>query len=156
MNASYGALVRSAYLLCGNGHRAEDLVQTVLAKVYPRWGRVRQHENVRAYVHSALTRTYISDRRRRWNGESPSPDLPQTTAGTDRLGVIDDRDALRVTLQSLPTRQRAALVLRFYHQYSEAETAASMGCSVASVKALTRRGLQAVRARPSLINDLSQ
>lgn len=154
MRVSYGSLARSAYLLCGDTDNAEDLVQTVLAKVYVRWGRVRDHENVPAYVQTALTRTYISDRRRKGFGERPSADIASSVVLDDPIRTIDDRDELRVALQSLPARQRTALVLRYYHRFSEAETARLLGCSVSGVKALTRRGLQGVRSTSTVTEKL--
>ncbi|HEY1281603.1 MAG TPA: SigE family RNA polymerase sigma factor [Acidimicrobiales bacterium] len=138
------ALCRGAFLLTGDRHLAEDLVQTALAKCAPRWGRIADQGDPTPYVRTVIVRTAIAWRRRRWRGEVPTSPLPEATAN-DPVGVVDGRERLRHALLAVPRRQRAALVLRFYDDLSEAETARVMGCSVGTVKSQTARGLARLR-----------
>jgi RNA polymerase sigma-70 factor (sigma-E family) len=137
-------LGRAAYLLTGDRHLAEDLVQTALAKVAIRWEQVVAKGDPAPYVRTVIIRTAIGWRRRRWHGEvptSPLPDTPDTGAARN----VDTRDRLRRALISVPPRQRAAIVLRFYEDLSEADTAKAMGCSVGTVKSQTAKGLARLR-----------
>ena len=138
------ALCRAAFLLTGDRHLAEDLVQTALAKVVGRWERVVAKGDPTPYLRIVIVRTAIAWRRRRWHGEVPTSPLPETTDGNDDTR-LDGRDRLRQALLLLPTRQRAAVVLRFYEDLSEAETALTMGCSVGTVKSQTAKGLARLR-----------
>jgi RNA polymerase sigma factor (sigma-70 family) len=97
------------------------------------------------YVRTVVVRTAIAWRRRRWRGEVPTSPLPEAT-GADHVGAVDGRERLRHALLAVPRRQRAALVLRFYDDLSEAETARIMGCSVGTVKSQTAKGLARLRA----------
>ena len=137
-------LGRAAFLLTGDHHLAEDLVQTALAKVAVRWDRVVAGGDPAPYVRTVLVRTAMTWRRRRWHGEVPTSPLPETPdLGQDR--TADGRDRLRRALLLVPTRQRAALVLRFYEDLSEADTASIMGCRVGTVKSQTAKGLARLR-----------
>jgi RNA polymerase sigma-70 factor (sigma-E family) len=138
------ALCRSAFLLTGDRHLAEDLVQAALAKVALRWDRVVAKGDPAPYVRTVIVRTAIAWRRRRWHGEVPTSPLPET-AGTEHAVSVDGRDALRHALLHVPPRQRAALVLRFYEDLSVAETARAMRCSVGTVKSQTAKGLACLR-----------
>jgi RNA polymerase sigma-70 factor (sigma-E family) len=138
------SLCRGAFLLTGDRHLAEDLVQTALAKCAPRWGRIANEGDPTPYVRTVIVRTAIAWRRRRWRGEVPTSPLPETT-GTDPVGAVDGRERLRQALLVVPRRQRAALVLRFYDDLSEIETARVMGCSVGTVKSQTAKGLARLR-----------
>jgi RNA polymerase sigma-70 factor (sigma-E family) len=146
------SLVRGAFLLTGDRQLAEDLVQTVLAKVALRWGRIVAEGNPAPYVRVAIVRTAIGWRRRRWWGEVPSSPLPDH-AGGDATAAVAGRDVLRRALLTLPPRQRAAVVLRFYEDLSEVDTAAALGCSVGTVKSQTAKGLARLRAQ---LGDESQ
>jgi RNA polymerase sigma-70 factor (sigma-E family) len=137
-------LCRAALLLTGDRHLAEDLVQTALAKVAGRWDRVVAKGDPLPYVRTVVVRTAIAWRRRRWHGEVPTSPLPETSH-TDQERAVDGRDRLRRALLLVPPRQRAALVLRFYEDLSEADTAAVMGCSVGTVKSQTAKGLARLR-----------
>ena len=135
------ALCRTAFLLTGDHHLAEDLVQVALAKVAGRWTRIVASGDPMPYVRTTLLRTAIAWRRRRWHGEVPTETLP------DRGAVdapIDRREQVRAALLELPRRQRAVVVLRFYDDLSEAETARLLGCSVGTVKS------QSAKARAHL------
>jgi RNA polymerase sigma-70 factor (sigma-E family) len=134
-------LFRVAFLLTGDRHRAEDLVQTVLARVAPRWERIAAVGDPFPYLRVALARTAIGWRRRRWLAEVPTAELPDVTTSPDALTQIDMRMQLADALRELTSRQRAVVVLRYYGDLSEADTAAALGCSVGSVKTHSSRAL---------------
>ena len=138
------SLLRTAYLLTGDWQHAEDLLQTALAKVYRAWGRLRDHENVDAYVRRVMVNTQTSRWRRAWKAEHVTGSLPDRP-GPDEVGARDDRDRLRRALLTLPARQRAVVVLRHYEDMSEAEVARVLGCSVGTVKSQCARGLAKLR-----------
>ena len=137
-------LRRTAYLLCGDWSRAEDLVQTVFASVYARRRRLRSREALGAYLRQALTRTYLDASARHWKREHARGDLPDVALPHD--DAIEDRLVLLDALERVPPRQRACLVLRFYDDCSVEETAALLDCSAGTVKSNTARGLDALRA----------
>jgi RNA polymerase sigma-70 factor (sigma-E family) len=137
------ALCRSAFLLTGDRHRAEDLVQAALAKAALRWEHIVTRGDPAPYVRTVMVRTAIAWRRRRWHGEVPTSSLPQSTA-TEHGWSADRRDLLHALLR-VPARQRAVLVLRFYEDLSVADTALAMGCSVGTVKSQTAKGLAHLR-----------
>ena len=140
-------LYRSAWLLCGDRHHAEDLVQETLAKLYVRWRRpfAAHIDNPAAYAHTTLTRTFLSGRRRRSSGELPYADPPEQSA-PDPSGTSDDRLALHAALAELSPPDRTVLVLRYLDDLSVAETAARMGVSVGAVRTRSSRALDKVRA----------
>jgi RNA polymerase sigma-70 factor (sigma-E family) len=144
VRARRSALLRRAFLLTGDRHLAEDLVQTALAKVALRWSSVAAKGDPMPYARTVVVRTAIGWRRRRWSGEVPTEPLPETAHG-DGLDVTDRRERVRQALLHLPARKRAALVLRFYDDLSEAETAEVLGCSVGTVKSQTAKGLARLR-----------
>jgi RNA polymerase sigma-70 factor (sigma-E family) len=137
-------LVRAAYLLTGDRQLAEDLAQTALAKVSLRWNVVSGRGDPDAYVRKAMVRTAIGWRRRRWHGERPTAPMPEV-AVVDSTAAVDARHRLRAALLSLPPRQRAVVVLRYYEDLSEADTAATLGCSIGAVKSQTAKGLARLR-----------
>ncbi|WP_420119526.1 SigE family RNA polymerase sigma factor [Micromonospora sp.] len=137
------AMRGTAYLLCGDWHRAEDLVQTAFTKLYLVWNRVSRHEVLDAYVRQILVRTFLDERRRGWwrrervGGEQ-----------TDRPAPPDSPENRLVLLQALaavPPRQRAVLVLRYWEDQSVDEAAAVLGCSTGTVKSQSARGLETLR-----------
>jgi RNA polymerase sigma-70 factor (sigma-E family) len=142
--ARLGILRRSAYLLCGDWHKAEDLTQTTLVKLYVAWSRVRRAESVDAYARAVLARVFLDDGRRRWRGERPTGDLPDT-AVPDPSGASSQRLDLVRALARLPTRMRAVIVLRCWDDLSIAETARALDCSEGTVKSQTSRGLALLR-----------
>ncbi|NUO89971.1 MAG: SigE family RNA polymerase sigma factor [Nonomuraea sp.] len=145
------ALARLAYLLTGDRDHADDLLQNALAKVYRNWARVRSVELPDAYVR----RIMVNENNSRWRRmlrrhESPGSHVievldPPTPAGLDASESID----LWRHVQGLPTQQRAAIVLRYYEDLSEAQTADILGCSVGTVKSHTSRAISALRSRMS-------
>ena len=137
------ALWRSAWLLTGDAQRAEDLVQIALVKCWRRWDEIASDGSVDGYVRKALVTTYTDWRRRKWNGEVPTIALPDEFAVDHDLAVR--RDVL-AALARLPRAQRAVVVLRFYDDLTEAQTAVTLGVSVGTVKSQTARALRALRA----------
>lgn len=144
MAARYPGLVRSAYLLTGDRGHAEDLVQTSLLRTYRAWWRLADLANAEAYTRKVMVRLATRWRSRRWQGERPAEQLPETPAA-DAVAASDLATAVRVALLALPMGQRAVLVLRFYEQRTEAEIAEALGCSVGTVKSRASRGLEALR-----------
>ncbi|ROO51304.1 RNA polymerase sigma-70 factor (sigma-E family) [Micromonospora sp. Llam0] len=141
-----GALLRTAYLLAGDWATAEDLLQTALTKTYLAWKRLGQIEAVEPYARRVLVNTATSWWRRRWHGERPTETLPER-AGPDLIQQQLDRDVLWRHVKALPARQRAVLVLRYYEDLSEAQTAALLNISPGTVKSQTSRALGTLRKR---------
>jgi RNA polymerase sigma-70 factor (sigma-E family) len=136
------ALRRTAYLLCGDWHRAEDLTQTSFAKLYAAWPRLREAGAAEAYLRRTLTRTFLDDNKRAWRREHVTETMPEpVVAPIDN----DDRVVLLAALAQVAPRQRACLVLRFYDDLSVEATADVLNCSVGTVKSNTARGLGTLR-----------
>jgi RNA polymerase sigma-70 factor (sigma-E family) len=149
------ALLRLAVLLTADPETAQDLVQDALVRVLPRWPRVAAHGNPEAYVRAALRSAWIDSwRRRRREVVADPPDdamflVADRTDGPDGAAV---RLSVEAALARLTERQRAVLVLRFYEDLTEAETARVMRCSVSTVKSQTRRALGRVKVlAPDLV-----
>ena len=140
------ALLRTAFLLVHDEGRAEDLLQTALAKAWFAWGRIQDPE---AYVRRIIVTTSASWWRRRWNAETPSADLPDRTPDAATGTADADRD-LWVAVGHLPRRQRAVVVLRYLEDRTEAETAELLGCSVGTVKSQTSKALAKLRLDAAL------
>jgi RNA polymerase sigma-70 factor (sigma-E family) len=137
-------LYRSAYLLTASPHAAEDLVQSALAKAYASWWRVRTAHDPVAYVHGVLTKTFLSERRRRSSGELPVSETPDhSTHDPDPA----DRLALLAALAELGKVDRAVIVLRYWEDRSVAQTAAELGLSEAAVKNRSLRALASLRSQ---------
>jgi RNA polymerase sigma-70 factor (sigma-E family) len=141
---AWSRLVRSAWLLTGDWQRAEDLVQTVLARAYGRWPKLRDGAPD-AYLRSMLATTYLSWWRRRWRGEIPVEKVPDGP-NLDRPDDLDLRHDMRRALARLPGQQRAVLMLRYHGDLTEVATAAVLGLRVGTVKSYTARALAALRA----------
>ena len=141
------ALLRTAYLLTGHAEDAEDLVQTTLIRVVPKWGKIQ--DNPEPYVRKVLAREATNRwRTRRWR-ETSVEHLPDREAAEPSLTWnITVRDALL----RLPPRQRAVIVLRFYDDLTEPETAATLGIAIGTVKSQTSDALARLR---TLIPDLA-
>jgi RNA polymerase sigma-70 factor (sigma-E family) len=137
-------LRRTAYLLCGDWHRAEDAVQDVLIRLYRRWPRVERREGMGAYARRALVRTLIDQSRRPWRREIAVDATPEQATAAE-MRAVDDRLMLIAALSQLSPRRRACLVLRYYDQLSVRETAHAMGCSEGTVKSQTSDGLNDLR-----------
>ncbi|MBO4271753.1 SigE family RNA polymerase sigma factor [Microbispora triticiradicis] len=147
------ALLRTAILVCGaSATDAEDMVQSALEKVYRHWPRIR-HDNPEAYARRVVVNGAISRaRRRKVIREITFAQPPETPVESPDLGL---RDVLVAELRKLPARMRAVLVLRYWEDLSEAETAALLGCSVGTVKSQAARGLARVRARMENLEGVS-
>lgn len=152
--ARQGQLRRSAWLLTGDASLAEDLVQTALVKSWPHWHKLVNDGAAEAYVRRAMHTTYLSWWRRKWRTELPGPvpDAPER----DSYAAVDLSASVRAALISLPARQRAAVVLRYFEDLSELQTAEILGCSVGTVKSQTSRALDKLRAFPGLSEVLTE
>ena len=142
------ALQRTAYLLTGDWGHAEDLLQTALARAYPRWDRIVS-DDPEAYLRRVLVNTWSSWWRRKWRGEIATGELRDGPA-PDAYAAADRRDALRAALAKLPRRQRAVVVLRFHEDMTEAQTAAALGIAVGTVKSQTAKALANLRQDAAL------
>jgi RNA polymerase sigma-70 factor (sigma-E family) len=148
VGVAWSRLLRSAWFLTGDWHRAEDLVQTVLARAHGRWSRLRD-DAPDAYLRTMMVTTYLSWWRRRWRAEIAFEILPEQTT-TDQYAQSELRTALASVLAALPRQQRAVLMLRFHADMTEAETARAMGISIGTVKSYTARALANLRANPAI------
>ncbi len=140
------SLLRAAWLMTGDWSSAEDLVQTSLLTTWTHWALITDTEHPERYARQVLTTTYLQSQRRRWRHELPSDRLPvaaEADAGYEQANL---RESLRSALQTLPRRQRAALVLRYFLDYSEAQAAEALGCSAGAVKSYTSKGASRLRA----------
>ena len=136
---------RYAYALTGDRQRAEDLLQSVLLQAFRRWSRITAVEHPDAYVRRMLTNAYLDWRRRRRNSEVPTDEIPEADAvGDIAVGVVD-RDELQRALGTLSPHQRAVLVLRHVQGLGDDEIAATIGCSVGTVRSHATRGKERVR-----------
>ena len=148
------ALHRTAVLLTRQEQAAQDLVQIALAKAWQSWSRI--DGNHEAYVRAIMVNEFASAWRRRWRGELSTadlPDLPLVGNDDDDGDVVSTRQSLMAALATLPARQRAVVVLRFFHDYTEAATAEAMGVSVGTVKSQTFKALAALRVSDELRED---
>ena len=145
MTSRRPALVRTATLLtAGDSHRAEDLVQLALVKLYVAWPRVRMTNGPDGYCYRILVNALTDETRRpAWRRERPAAELPDR-AGPAPLG-LEERDAVHRALAALPAGMRAAVVLRYWLELDVAETAAALGCTKGNVKSQTSRGLDRLR-----------
>ncbi|WP_193607179.1 SigE family RNA polymerase sigma factor [Nocardioides lijunqiniae] len=160
VTARSAALHRAAYLMVGDTALAQDLVQEALVKTYAAWPRLRDPANAEAYCRKAITTTAISwFQRRSWTHERPgilAEDLggsggPGGAGGTGgsvpgHADSVAQSEWLWQGLRRLPPRQRAAIVLRYYEDLTEAQTAHAMGCAVGTVKSQVAAGLSSLRA----------
>jgi RNA polymerase sigma-70 factor (sigma-E family) len=151
MQGRWAQLVRLGYGLTGDQHLAEDLAQTALARAYGAWSRVRRTGNPDAYVRRIMVNANSSRFRKRRVAERLTGDLPETAA-IDAAAAGDDRAALIAALMALPYGQRAVVVLRYWMDMSETETAAALGCSVGNVKSQASRALAKLRDSTALID----
>ncbi len=143
VSARLPALKRLAYLLSGNEHRADDLVQESVTKLYVRWTAARKADNIDRYVRSILVRTHIDETRRPWSRVRLFGAPPDTERAEN--STIENRLLLHPALATLPARQRAVVVLRFLCDMSVEEVSDVMGCSTGTVKSQTVHGLAKLR-----------
>ena len=138
-------LLRTACLLTADRGRGEDLAQTALARAYAHWGRVRQADDRLAYVRRLLVNSHLSWLRRLTNTEQVIESVPDRGDGADLQAAHAEADELRTALRELSPRVRTAVVLRYFDDLSEAETARVMGCSPSTVNNHVGRGLALLR-----------
>lgn len=143
------ALWRSAWLLTGDHQLAEDLVQTALAKSWRAWSRVGA-DGFEPYLRRVMFTTYAAWWRRKWRGEQPTAALPESAG---RTVDADAKHDLVAALATLPRGQRAVVVLRYFEDLTEQQTADVLGVSVGTVKSQASRALTALRSSPRLTSD---
>jgi RNA polymerase sigma-70 factor (sigma-E family) len=143
VTARIPALRRLAYHLAGDEHRADDVVQQTVIKLYLKWQRAATATDLDAYVRTMLVRTFVDERRLSWARVRLFSEAPEPPPLED--DGIEARQVVRVALSRVPRRQRAVLVLRFIYDLPVDEVAAALGCSPGTVKSHTSRGLAALR-----------
>ncbi|GAA0224954.1 SigE family RNA polymerase sigma factor [Cryptosporangium japonicum] len=151
LEADGATLLRFAYVLTGDHHLAEDLVQEALVQVHRRWARI---DEPRAYVRKAILRHYLSWRRRRSSDEIPARDTALHAEAADHADRVVDRDALWNALATLPRQQRAVLTLRFYEDLDDTAIAELIGCSAHTVRGHASRGLARLRDSAALLHSV--
>jgi len=138
-----GWLRKVAYLLCGDWHRADDLVQTAITRLYANWPRAARADNLDGYARRTLVNAFLAEQRTSWwrrvdlrgaDHEGPAP-------GSDVEAALD----LRAALDRLPARQRATVVLRYFGDLPVADTARALGCSEGTVKSQTAKAVETLR-----------
>lgn len=140
------AVRRTAFLLCGDWHRADDLAQTAFVALHRKWRKIRDHGALDAYVRRTLVRAMIDETRRPWRRERFVDQMPEAASQGSEVGeAVATRSALLDGLRRVPPRQRAVLVLRFLEGLDVAATAEALRCSQGTVKSQTARGLAALR-----------
>jgi RNA polymerase sigma-70 factor (sigma-E family) len=149
--AREGALQRTAWLLTGDWALAQDLVQTALAKSWPRWDRITRRDDPEIYVRRVMLNTWMTWRRRSWRGERASEQVPETPAPGDLAADVTARLAARQLLAVLTDRQRTVLVLRIFDDLSEAQVAQVLDCAVGTVKSTMSQALAKLRDQPHLV-----
>lgn len=161
VSARQAWLRRVAFLLCGDWHRADDLMQTAVTKLYTQWHRARRFDNVDGYARRILVNSFLAEQRSGWakwtmlyrfGGGSAADPEPDPAATVDlELGLV-----VKTALAQLPLRQRVTVVLRFYCDLSVEQTAEAMGCSAGTVKSQSVRALANLRhlLEPNLTPDM--
>jgi RNA polymerase sigma-70 factor (sigma-E family) len=153
MLACWPRLVRLGYALTGDRGLGEDLAQTALAKAYAAWPRVARAGHPEAYVRKIVVNTSRDSLRRRHFDEVLTDSLPDVMTGDP--ATFDQRSALFAALMKLPAGQRAVVVLRYWLDLTETETAAAVGCSVGNVKSQASRALAKLRLSAELTDEVN-
>jgi RNA polymerase sigma-70 factor (sigma-E family) len=153
-------LMRTAFLLTGEQHAAEDLVQSTLERVYVAWRKVGSADDPEAYVRRVMVNAHARRHRRRLKEYlAPKDDsglVREEPDSGDRIAQADDRNELLKALAQLPPRQREAVVLRYWEDLTETQTAEAMRCSVGAVKSNAAKGIAKLRAIPGLAETVTQ
>jgi RNA polymerase sigma-70 factor (sigma-E family) len=134
---------------------AEDTVQTALTRCYLKWSRITEGGNPDAYVHRVVINAFIDDRRRWWHRETPTQTVPEHETWLDSSTQVVDRDSIRVALLALPSAQRQVIVLRYFADLTEQQTAEVLNVAIGTVKSRSARALAALASNPQL-NDFSE
>lgn len=156
VEARGSALQRTAWLLTGEWALAEDLVQTALARSWPRWERIRHRDNPEIYVRRVMVNTWATWSRRRWRGEQASVAVPDCPAPGDMAAEVTVRMAVQGALGLLTDRQRAVLVLRIFDDLTEAQVAQVLHCATGTVKSTMARALAKLHDDPRLAELLER
>lgn len=154
-SARWGALVRSAIVLGCSFDEAQDVAQATLIRCYTSWRKVQRADNPDAYTYRILLNVYRDSRRRRWWGERPSETLPESAPATDAVADIDVADAVHRALADLSPPHRDVVVLRYFANLSERQTAEILSVSPGTVKSRLSRALSRLGASTHLY-DLTQ
>ncbi|AXB46471.1 MULTISPECIES: SigE family RNA polymerase sigma factor [Amycolatopsis] len=138
---------RTAYMLCGDWHRADDLAQTAFVSLHRRWRKIRDRAATDAYLRKTLVRASIDESRRPWRRERQVEELPEPAvqSGPRLDEQVATREDLLAGLRGVPSRQRAVLVLRYFEGLDVSGVAKALGCSEGTVKSQTARGLENLR-----------
>jgi RNA polymerase sigma-70 factor (sigma-E family) len=148
------SLLATAYLLTRSRPAAEELVQDTLVALYPRWSKVLDAQSPTAYVRRSLINRYLNQQRSGAASELvtdfTAARAPERHTGPDFAHRVDDRDQLRRVLSTLPPRQRAAVVLRYFHDLPDQQVAEAMGCRATTVRSLISRALSTLRGDAAL------
>jgi RNA polymerase sigma-70 factor (sigma-E family) len=147
VRANTATLLRTAFLLTGNAPAAEELVQDTLVRLYPKWHLVSAADVPVAYVRRSLTNAFVNERRRPASREVTLDVLPDRRDPRDAGADLADRDELWGLLRTLPDRQRAALVMRYFDDLPDDQIAGALGCRAGTVRSLISRGLASLRER---------
>lgn len=139
-------LLRFAKVLCGDRALAEDVVQEVLIRLHGRWSELADVTRLDAYVRKMIVNEYLSWRRK-WARVVPLPNVWPTTLTPDPAIEHVERDALIADMASLPAKQRAVIVLRYYGGLTDAEIAETLECAQSTVRAYATRALAALRVQ---------
>jgi RNA polymerase sigma-70 factor (sigma-E family) len=145
VRANTPALFRSAYLLTRDRSSAEDLVQETFTRLYPQWSRVANAQVPLAYVRRSIVNTFLNTRRGSAGHEVLFADPPDRPGAPDLAVGVTDRDLVRALLDTLSAKQRAVIVLRFFHDLTDAEIAADLGCRQGTVRSIVSRALAMLR-----------
>ncbi|WP_433063247.1 SigE family RNA polymerase sigma factor [Dactylosporangium sp. CS-033363] len=140
------ALRKLAYVLCGDRHRADDLVQQTITRLYVRWRRVGGVEHLDQYVRTMLVRAFVDEKRRPWSRAVLTGDAPdRPDPGRSPHDHVVDAVTVRAALRQVPPRQRTVLILRFLCDMSVEDVAIALECSTGNVKSQSSRGLATLR-----------
>lgn len=150
VRANMSPLSRTAYLMTGSTASAEDLVQETLLRLYRRRDWLLNADVPLAYARRALANQFVNDRRRAASREIVLADVPESRTTADSANAVAERDAVWQLLEALPDRQRAAVVLRYYHDLPDKDIAEALECRVGTVRSLISRALSALRQDPVL------
>jgi RNA polymerase sigma-70 factor (sigma-E family) len=151
MHGHWPTMVRLAYGLTGDLGHAEDVAQAAFARAYAAWPRVVRAGNPDAYVRKIVVNENRNRFRKRRVSERLTDVIPERDA-LDATGDLSDRSALMTALRALGPRQRAVVVLRYWLDLTEAETAATLNCSVGTVKSQASRALVTLRRSAELVD----
>jgi RNA polymerase sigma-70 factor (sigma-E family) len=147
------SLLGTAFLLTRDRQAAEELVQDCLVALYPKWPRVQEADSPMAYVRRSLVNRFLNQRRSKAGSELVTALVPEPPPRADFAVRLADRDQLRQALAKLPARQRAAVVLRYFHDYSDQQCAEAMDCRIGTVRSLISRALGTLRGDPAFTDS---